>query len=160
MSTDLAQRDVMEFHLAMGAGVGESPAICNAELRAALIYEEAGETCSAIEAGDLVGAIDGLCDLIYVALGTAVEFGIDLAPFWAEVHRSNMAKVGGPVREDGKRMKPPGWTGPDLARVLAEQAGGPSGVGVDSAPEHKSARRCVNTPGHGNEGVSFDATAA
>lgn len=160
MSTDLAQRDVEAFHRVMGAGIGEFPAIRNPELRAALIYEEAGETCSAIEAGDLVGAIDGLCDLIYVALGTAVEFGIDLAPFWREVHASNLRKAGGPTREDGKRLKPPGWTPPDLARVLAEQTGGVSAVGVDFAPEHKSAGRRANAPGHGNEGVNFDAAAA
>ena len=30
-----------------------------------------------------------------------------------------MAKAGGPLREDGKRLKPPGWTPPDIAGVLA-----------------------------------------
>ncbi len=39
--------------------------------------------------------------------------------FWDEVHRSNMAKVGGPIRGDGKRLKPEGWTPPDVAGVLA-----------------------------------------
>lgn len=94
------------------------PRIRRPELRASLIREEAKETCDAIEEGDLIGAIDGLCDLIYVALGTASEFGIDLEPFFDEVHRSNMAKTGGPTRADGKIMKPEGWKPPDLAAVL------------------------------------------
>lgn len=38
------------------------------------------------------------------------------------VHQTNLAKVGGPVREDGKRGKPEGWVGPteDLRALLVE----------------------------------------
>lgn len=114
--------DVREFHLALGIPVAEGPAIRRPGLRAELIREEAEETCLAIEQGDLIGAIDGLCDLLCVVHGAALEFGIDLAPFWDEVHRSNMTKVGGPVRKDGKVLKPAGWTPPDIARVLADAA--------------------------------------
>lgn len=112
------QRDVEEFHRALEVPVGSSPAIRRPELRAALIEEEAREAVDAIRRGDLVGAIDGLCDLLYVGYGAAVEFGVDLAPFWDEVHRTNMAKQGGHVRADGKRLKPPGWTPPDIAGLL------------------------------------------
>lgn len=115
------QADVQAFHEALDIPVGETPAIRRPELRAELIREEAAETVAAIERGDLVEAIDGLCDVIVVVLGTAVEFGIDLQPFWDEVHRTNMAKVGGPVREDGKRLKPEGWTPPDIPRLLRQQ---------------------------------------
>ena len=115
------QDDVADFHEAMEMPASPEPAIQRGELRCSLIEEEARETCAAIRAGDLIGAIDGLCDLLYVAYGTAVEFGIALGPFWDEVHRTNMAKVGGPVREDGKRLKPPGWTPPDLRPILAKQ---------------------------------------
>jgi predicted HAD superfamily Cof-like phosphohydrolase len=113
------QDDVRAFHEALGIPVGESPAIRRAELRATLIEEEATETCEAIRAGELVEAIDGLCDLLCVTYGAALEFGVDLAPFWAEVHESNMAKAGGPVRADGKVLKPEGWQPPDIAGVLA-----------------------------------------
>ena len=115
----IVQRDVEAFHLALDIPVYSSPAIRRPELRAALIEEEARETIEAILAGDLVEAIDGLCDLLCVVYGAAAEFGIDLAPFWNEVHRTNMAKQGGPVREDGKQLKPEGWTPPDIAGVLA-----------------------------------------
>jgi predicted HAD superfamily Cof-like phosphohydrolase len=114
------QDDVREFHEALDIPVNSTPKIRRHELRADLIEEEAAETCAAIRAGDLLGAIDGLCDLLYVVHSSALEFGIDLDPFWSEVHRTNMAKVGGPVREDGKRLKPDGWTPPDLAGVLRE----------------------------------------
>ena len=69
---------------------------------------------------DLVEAIDGLCDIAVVTYGTAEDIGVDLEPFFDEVMRSNFAKVGGPVREDGKHLKPPGWTSPDIAGVLAK----------------------------------------
>lgn len=70
---------------------------------------------------DLPKAVDALADLDYVVEGSRLEFGVDGTPIAAEVHRANMAKVGGPVREDGKRLKPPGWEPPDIERVLREQ---------------------------------------
>src|SRR4051794_15687864 len=98
------QVDVEDFHSVVAGIPDEStPEIRRPELRAALIEEEAAETVAAIRAGDLVEAVDGMCDLLCVVYGTAAEFGLDLAPFWDEVHRTNMAKAGGPVREDGKR---------------------------------------------------------
>lgn len=113
------QQDVEAFHRALDIPVHVTPAIRRPELRAALIEEEARETVDAIRAGDLVEAIDGLCDLLCVVYGAAAEFGINLAPFWDEVHRTNMAKRGGPVREDGKRLKPEGWQPPNIAGLLA-----------------------------------------
>lgn len=93
----------------------------DATLRASLIEEESLETIAALRNNDLLGTIDGLCDLLYVTYGTAVSMGLDLEPFFDEVHRSNMTKIGGPIRPDGKRLKPPGWDPPDLAKVLARQ---------------------------------------
>ncbi|MGH9340425.1 MAG: hypothetical protein ACRD1R_12750 [Acidobacteriota bacterium] len=112
------QKQVEEFHRAMGLTVGGSVALRNAEMRAELIREEAQETVEAIEQGDLAAAVDGLCDLIYVALGAAVTWGIDLEPVFNEVHRANMAKLGGPVRADGKQLKPDGWQPPRIAEMI------------------------------------------
>lgn len=118
-TTHSVQRDVEEFHRALDVPTHDTPGIRRPELRAELIREEAAETVAAILSGDLIQALDGCCDLLAVVYGTFAEFGVDADPFWQEVHRTNMAKVGGPVREDGKRLKPPGWTPPDLAGVLA-----------------------------------------
>ncbi len=70
---------------------------------------------------DLPEAADALADIAYVVEGANLEFGIDSGPVLDEVHRANMAKVGGPIREDGKRLKPPRWRGPDIERVLRKQ---------------------------------------
>jgi predicted HAD superfamily Cof-like phosphohydrolase len=125
----------MDFHRALGIPVGNSPEIRRPELRANLIMEEAVETCEAlmgmpIEWGyrppmnkepNLLGVIDGVCDILCVTYGTAVECGFDVEPFWAEVHRTNMLKQGGPVRSDGKILKPEGWQPPNLAMLLERQ---------------------------------------
>lgn len=68
---------------------------------------------------NLIDVADGVCDSHVVISGTSAEFGIPEDACYAEVHASNMAKADGPVREDGKRMKPPGWMPPNIAGVLA-----------------------------------------
>ena len=65
--------------------------------------------------------IDATHDLDYVVEGTRLECGVDGAPIAAEVHRANMAKAHGPMREDGKRLKPEGWTPPDIEGELVKQ---------------------------------------
>lgn len=116
-----AQRQVEEFHRAVGLTVGRQPAIRDPDLRSSLILEEANETADALDRRDLLAVADGLCDLLYVAYGTAVSCGLDLEPFFDEVHRSNLRKLGGPIRPDGKRLKPTGWVGPQLEPILKEQ---------------------------------------
>ena len=136
-----AQEQVEEFHRAMNQTIGTDPDIRDAKLRASLILEEALETVTAIVGSetalhmlkqvcderdlderhfepDLVQAIDGLADILYVVYGSAVSFGIDLEPFFEEVHFSNLAKANGPVRADGKRLKPEGWRPPRIAEIL------------------------------------------
>ncbi|WP_406698535.1 hypothetical protein V5E97_06600 [Singulisphaera sp. Ch08] len=124
MSRDWCQ-DLTEFHAAMcPEQIGDHPLFPSSDvidLRIRLMDEELSETITAIDDKNLVEVADGLADLIYVAIGTAVAFGIDLRPVWDEVHGSNMAKAGGEKREDGKRLKPPGWTPPDIALILNQQ---------------------------------------
>lgn len=67
---------------------------------------------------DIVEVADSLADILYVTAGAGVAWGLVLAHVFDEVHRSNMAKQGGEVRPDGKRLKPPGWTPPDVAGVI------------------------------------------
>jgi predicted HAD superfamily Cof-like phosphohydrolase len=55
--------------------------------------------------------------------------GVELEPFFDEVHGSNMKKVGGRVRGDGKQLKPEGWRPPDLAGVYHRLYGNISEVG-------------------------------
>lgn len=63
-------------------------------------------------------AIDAIVDTIVVLHNTTNAMGIDLEPFWDEVQRANMAKAGGPTREDGKKLKPEGWEPPKMRALL------------------------------------------
>ncbi len=96
-----------------------------AALRVRLLAEETREFADAVEAGDLTALADALADVVYVAYGSAVTYGIDLDAVLAEVHRSNMSKLdvdGRPLlREDGKVLKSSRYTPPDVAAVLCRQ---------------------------------------
>lgn len=115
------QEQITEFHKKFGHTIGTTPKASRPELRIKLIKEESRELVEAIEAGDMIGVADGIADLLYVAIGTAVEYGIDIEPIFNEVHRTNMLKVGGATREDGKTLKPEGWTPPWIAEELEKQ---------------------------------------
>jgi len=118
---------VGNFNRLMGAHIADRPEIPTIDvqsLRYSLIWEEFLEFVDAWTGGNLVGIADALADLIYVAIGCAGAYGIPLAAVFAEVHRSNMAKLGPDgkpvIREDGKIIKPEGWQPPDIARILRE----------------------------------------
>ena len=91
----------------------------NTELYQKLIREEFDEFVRDYFAGDDVGQLDGCMDMIWVILGYCKMKGFDVDGAWAEVARSNLAKID-PVtgkvnkRKDGKVLKPEGWTPPDL----------------------------------------------
>jgi len=100
-----------------------SPKNYPAALRASLILEEANEFLVASQSSDFVSMIDAICDLLYVTYGAAVAMGIDIEPFFEEVHRSNMSKLDPetnlPVRrEDGKILKPPTYSPADIKSLL------------------------------------------
>ena len=119
---DSQQRDVQHFHYACGLRAPTVPSFGSDEdlqLRLDLIREEFEELVEAVEAGDLVETIDALCDIEYVVKGFAVAIGVDLEPFWEEVHSTNMKKASGPKREDGKQLKPEGWHPPQIRNVFA-----------------------------------------
>ena len=118
--------DVHDFHTKFGAHIAYKPTVpplAVAELRKVLINEECDEALEAIDSGAIAHLAKELADIMYVVLGTAVSYGIDIRPVWDEVHRSNMDKVGGPSRADGKVLKPEGWTPPDIGAILRSQSG-------------------------------------
>ena len=117
---------VREWHQAFDVPVEDAPTIPKhrAQMRLDILEEEVTELRVAVEAGDLVEALDALCDIQYVLDGTFLEFGLHQLKHdaMAEVHSSNMSKLGTdgrPVlRDDGKVLKGPGFRQPDLARLL------------------------------------------
>jgi len=124
-----AQLNLRDFHEKFGLTINDTPTIPGDDVlqfRINLINEEAEEFEQAAQARNLVEMADALADVIYVALGAAVSLGIDLAPVFEEVHRSNMTKVwsDGQVRrrEDGKVIKPPTYSPANIAQELERQA--------------------------------------
>lgn len=92
-------------------------------LRKSLIKEEVvKELIPAMDEGNLEKIADGIVDSIVVLLGTANTYGINVQPIWDEVHRTNLNKAGGPMRDDGKRLKPKGWKGPNIQEILDKQS--------------------------------------
>jgi len=92
------------------------------DLRYELIREELEELFDAMSANDVIGMADALTDLLYVVYGAGHAFGIDLDATFAEVQRSNMSKLGPDgkplYREDGKVLKGPMYSPPNLQMVL------------------------------------------
>jgi predicted HAD superfamily Cof-like phosphohydrolase len=120
---------VKEFMEAFGQEVYTKPEFPEAqvmELRYDLIHEELEEFADAIYNGEgtVTDAADALADLLYVVYGAGHAFGIDLDKCFAEVHRSNMSKLGAdgkPIyREDGKVLKGENYSEPNLGKILNE----------------------------------------
>jgi predicted HAD superfamily Cof-like phosphohydrolase len=84
-----------------------------------LIQEEVDELWTANAAADRVECLDALIDILVVTIGAIHSMGADAEGAWKEVMRTNFAKIDhetGKVRkrEDGKVLKPQGWSPPDL----------------------------------------------
>lgn len=92
-----------------------NPEVKTRYLRLCLILEEAQETCKALMLGDEVEILDGLCDLIYVCLGTGVAYNLPVSLAFEEVCRANLDKVGTDARV---RDKGPNWKPPQIAAIL------------------------------------------
>jgi len=117
--------DVKTFMTTFGQEVKSKPEFPDADtvkLRIELIQEELQELVDACNANDIVEVADALTDILYVTYGAAHSFGISIDACFKEVQRSNMSKLGEdgkPIyREDGKVMKGPGYSVPDLKSVL------------------------------------------
>jgi predicted HAD superfamily Cof-like phosphohydrolase len=111
-------RDQEKFMRACDQSVGEfNKDQCNMYL--GLIEEEVTELAVGIKNKDKVETLDALIDILVVTIGTIHSMGADAEGAWKEVMSTNFAKIDketGKVRkrEDGKVLKPQGWTPPDL----------------------------------------------
>jgi predicted HAD superfamily Cof-like phosphohydrolase len=123
-----AQKMVQEFHEQFDIHISTTPSVPDEAtqiLRNRLIQEEFKEFQEAMQSKDLSAMAKELADLLYVVYGTAVSLGIDMEPIFKEVHRSNMSKVGGYKREDGKWVKPPTYSPASLDAIISTQMESP-----------------------------------
>ena len=93
------------------------------DLYVSLIDEEVRELYDAITVHDKVETVDALIDILVVTIGALHSMGADAEGAWKEVMQTNFAKIDhetGKVRkrEDGKVLKPIGWTPPKLAQFI------------------------------------------
>jgi predicted HAD superfamily Cof-like phosphohydrolase len=126
------QEQVKEFHEAFKLGMNDRPTMISWPLevmRETILLEEVTEYHDALNMprgqgprNRMVEIADALGDIVYIAYGTAIEYGIDLDAVIAEIHRSNMSKLGPdgqPIyRKDGKVLKGPDYEPPRLKEVL------------------------------------------
>ena len=119
---------VQLFHEAFGLGVsselksnlGRSKNL----LRFNLMDEENKEYLEAAMNNDMVEVADALGDMLYILCGTILEHGMQhkIEEVFYEIQRSNMSKLGAngkPIyREDGKVLKGPNYSKPNIASIL------------------------------------------
>ena len=95
-------------------------------LYANLIDEEVKEFNQAYKHYDHKEMLDALIDIMVVTVGAIHSMGADGEGAWKEVMASNFNKIDrqtGKVRkrEDGKVLKPTGWTPPVLAPFVTKK---------------------------------------
>ena len=119
---------IAEFHAAVDGEKPLTPRLPSKEIldfRETLLHEEYTETLTELnnldKTSDIADAVHELVDLLYVTYGAIYEFGVDADAVFAEVHSANMRKLAGPKRADGKQLKPEGWQGADVKRIIEDQ---------------------------------------
>lgn len=124
---------VLDFQKKFGHPYAEKPVMMEperAKKRYAWMLEEINEF---LEADEIVEQADAMIDVMYFALGTLVEMGIEPDRLFEIVHEANMTKLwpdGKPhFNEMGKTIKPSTWEDPhpkleeEINRQYAEKAG-------------------------------------
>ena len=95
-----------------------------------LIKNKSDELVASMLKGDLVGVADGIADVLYVVIGTAVAYGINIKEIFDEVHRSNLSKTVWneelqryTIEKDafGKGIKPLTYSPAELEPIVARQ---------------------------------------
>lgn len=95
-------------------------------LRLKLIDEEFAELKDTFTERNIVHIAKDLADLFYVVHGVGISCGLDIDPIFEAVHRSNLTKIGGSLRQDGKILKPEHYQPPQLESLLDTQTQFPS----------------------------------
>jgi len=132
---------VRQFHIAFNHKCPPSPILLpedRVEKRYKWMLEELEELRKSNSIHDQA---DAVIDLIYFALGTLVEMGVNPAPLFEIVHEANMKKLwpDGKVHyaSDGKVIKHPSWRPPEsqLLQEIERQLTSSNGHHVQGIPD-------------------------
>ena len=101
----------------------QKPSVENTLLYKDLIVEEFAEFIEAFNMENDVEQLDACMDMIWVILGYCHMKKFDIRGGWDEVAKSNLFKIDSKTgkvirRDDGKILKPEGWTPPDLTKFV------------------------------------------
>lgn len=91
----LMSQDIASFHKKFDQEYTGEPRILPddvSEFRLKFLEEELSEYRQSVKDKSIVEQVDGLFDLVYVALGTVYLMGVDIDEVWKEGHNSNMTK--------------------------------------------------------------------
>lgn len=125
---DKMMNQVTEFHDKFEVPTLDVPGFLDKDtmqFRINFLQEELDEIKKAYKAGNLEDFLDGLVDLVWVALGTAHVCCLPFAQAFDEVYQANMRKVKAETALSSKRgfggdiVKPEDWQGPNIKRILA-----------------------------------------
>ena len=120
--------DILEFHAHLDQPkIPSTPSLLDEtryDFRFGHLKEELAEMDAAQSLSDLPEVVDGLVDLVYIAIGMLIEMGVNPIPPFTKVQQTNMAKKPGMTsRGEAKdAIKPEGWKPPDVEGVLREMA--------------------------------------
>lgn len=102
-----------------------SPTFDARMLRIKLLLEEVAEYIHAELDDDIVEVADALTDIIYIAAGTEIAYGIPGEDIFNHIHDNNMSKLdgqGNPIyREDGKVLKPNDYVPPNIQQYFKKE---------------------------------------
>jgi len=128
LTTPSMYDDVVEFHDKILGIEPHGTSLVSQEWimeRFRFLTEEVQEYVEAGLSGDMVKAVDGLLDTIYVALGTLHLMGVPVQQCWDQVQKANMAKVRGVTKRGNQydAIKPDGWVGPEagIAAIIGRK---------------------------------------
>ena len=117
--------DVSVFLNAVGQRVPNHPIgkTDQSDLYKKLIDEEYQEFLEAYYTNDKAEELDACFDMIWVIVGYMKSRGWDCEGAWDEGAKSNLSKIDPTTglvrrREDGKILKPEGWTPPDFSKFV------------------------------------------
>jgi predicted HAD superfamily Cof-like phosphohydrolase len=108
---------VKEFHKKFCHPISNAPKELPKERVAARVKWMLEELREFRDSKNIYEQADAMIDLIYFALGSLVEMGVEPESLFEVVHNANMLKLwedGKPrYNEDGKTIKPKGWKDPE-----------------------------------------------
>jgi len=87
-------------------------------VRAQIMIEELGETIEALVQRDEISLLDGLSDLMFVTIGTALTFDMPIIAGLNEVCDSNLTKAPRSTLDARLRNKGADYKAPDMKTIL------------------------------------------